>query len=634
MAKKHEAVAETFRRIYSLEGVDECQRIIANVKEIFGRIGVKCQITSRIKGPISILNKYNSNTKYAEDWNSIKDLIGLMIVVDSNQDIDKILYYVNEEFADLQNPNSELLYRDYRKENYRSKNGMKDDSAGLFDPPSPKGYQIHNGYKNVRINLMDLGYPIEIQLKTKEQYIAHEATHDPVYKSPRLKTKEDETMIAGALFPYFEACAHLELHKHEMSDKQIARCREDIMSIFKRNEPLFNQFSEVFNDACQIYAVYMFILKNQKNIYAEQTLNGSVLNMKLLESEILRIFHYKEKELSRQDPSLSKNDRFVRTITTISNMTYSDFATLRDQIAGNHRMENCAIIGLFDLISKEEIDLIHNFSESFRNVQVAIYDDELAELIYGQPPMFTFEERKKTVEALKGVSNIIKVGVSGQVEFTKSIAPMMIEDAVPKKYKIGYLPGVFDMLHPGHREYIEKVCAVCEKVIIGAKSDEYVINRKGKTPVLSEELRLPVLKSIRGVEDVVLTDYDIALPKEVREIMLAEARRGGKCAIFAGSDWFLKPEKKGLESSEELQALVGASSFSELHIPDLLEQYQAGNLEVPTIHPNVFVTCIPRDDGKKPKEKKEEKSSTSYRQKGIYSRDNIVKKNEVITMGE
>ena len=61
MAKKQEAVAETFRRIYSLEGVDECQRIIANVKEIFGRIGVKCQITSRIKGPISILNKYNSN---------------------------------------------------------------------------------------------------------------------------------------------------------------------------------------------------------------------------------------------------------------------------------------------------------------------------------------------------------------------------------------------------------------------------------------------------------------------------------------------------------------------------------------------------------------------------------------------
>ena len=55
---------------------------------------------------------------------------------------------------------------------------------------------------------------------------------------------------------------------------------------------------------------------------------------------------------------------------------------------------------------------------------------------------------------------------------------------------------------------------------------------------------------------------------------------------------------------------------------------------MPTIHNNVFVTCIPRDDGKKPKEKKEEKSSTSYRQKGLYSRDNIVKKNEVITMGE
>ncbi len=631
--KNKEVIARIFRKIYSPDGRAECERIVANIKEIFERMGIPCQITSRIKAPISILKKYNSHPKYTEEWNKIKDLIGLMIVVDSNRDIDEILYYVNEELAGMKNPNSEQLYRDYRLENYRAKNGFEDDTGGLFDPPSPKGYQTHNGYKNVRINLMDMGYPIEIQLKTQEQYIAHEATHDPVYKSPRLKSKEEETEIAGALFPYFEACAHLELHKHEMTENQIKRCKADINAIYARNESIFQNYPEVFSDACQIYAVYMFILKNQSSIEADHVLNSSIVNNKLLESEILRVFHYKEKELARQDPSLSTDSRFVRTISSVMNMTYPEFCQIRDSIIGSHRISNCAIIGLFDLITEEEVGLIQSFNGSFRNVQVAIYDDELAELIYGIRPMFNFEERKRTVQNLKGVSNITKVGVSGQVELARSIAPMLIDEPPKKKYKIGFLPGVFDMLHPGHREYIEQVCAQCEKVIIGAKSDEYVINRKAKRPVLGETRRLPVLKSIRGIEDVVLTDYDIALPKEVREVMLVEARRGEKCAIFAGSDWFLKPEKKGFESSEELKALTGVSSFAQLGIPDLQEKYYNGELEIPTIHENIFITCLPRSKSKTNNPEKH-RSSTTYREAGIYSRDNIARLNEIITLGE
>lgn len=621
-------VVETFEKLYSPEGLENCERIIANVKAIFEKVGVKSTITSRIKGPTSILKKLQTEDKYLQKWNNIKDLLGLMIVVESNQDIDKLIYIAQEELSEIKNPNSELLSRDYRKENYRNKNGMDDDSAGLYEEPSHKGYQIHNGYKNVRINLMIDDYPIEIQLKTKEQYIAHEATHDPVYKSPRLKDKNDETKIAGGLFPYFEASAHLELHKHEMTERQIKHCREDIASIFKRNEDLFNQYPEVFNDACRVYAVYMFILKNQDKIYAEQTLNGALLNMKLLESEILRIFNYKQAEVFKQDRALSKNEAFVKTINNVSNMSFEEFVSLRESLAGNHRMEKCVLIGPFNLVDKAEVEKIQSFCDSFRTVQLAIYDDELYKLIYGEPPMFSFDERKRNFEMLKGVSDVIKVGVSGKVEFSKDVAPMIIDEAQPKKYKYGYVTGVFDIFDDEHRKYLEEVIALCDKVIIGVKSDDFILNR-GKTSVTPESQRVPVIESIRGIDNVVLTEYDIGMPKQVREVLLKEAQNGEKCAIFAGHQWFAKNDRRRLENSEELHALIGFDNFRQVPVKDLEELYKSGDMEIPTIYDNVVVACLPRDE--KAIESKRKKTAI-YRKNAKFERDNL--KYEVITMGE
>ncbi len=630
---KDKVLREAFNRIYGKEGQDKCEAIIADIKDIFGTIGVKCNITSRVKAPISILNKYNSAPKYANSWNSIKDLIGLMVVVDSNHDIDSILYYINEEFSDKKNPNSELLYRDYRMENYRNKNGMKDDRDGIVDLPSPKGYQVNNGYKNVRINLMIDGYPIEIQVKTKEQHIAHEATHDPVYKSPRLTEKDDQTRIAGGLFPYFEACAHLDLYEQEMTPKQKSRCREDIIAIYTRNQELFQEFADVFNDACKVYSAHMFILKNQDKIYQELVLRDDSFNKKLLESEILRIFHYKEKELATTTPALSKSERFVRTIKDVTNMKYEEFVALREKIAGNHRMENCAIIGQFEIMGKDEINIIKNFSESFRNIQVAIYDDELSELIYGEPPRFSYEDRKRTIESLQGVSNVTKVGVKGNVKLESSIAPMIIEEEAPKQYKIGYLPGVFDILH-GQLDSIENVSKICENVIIGAKSDEYIINRKNRLPEVSEEDKIPVLRSIRGIDAVVVTDYDVALPKEVREDILNATKSGEKCAIFVDADWLLSSESKGLESSEELKALLGEVNAKQLSAQ--IEMFRkGGTLEIATKIPNLYLTCLPNTLNKEKRNVVAKKTATAY------SENQVVDKNaknkavyEVIALGE
>ena len=92
-------VVETFEKLYSPEGLENCERIIANVKAIFEKVGVKSTITSRIKGPTSILKKLQTEDKYLQKWNNIKDLLGLMIVVESNQDIDKLIYIAQEELS-------------------------------------------------------------------------------------------------------------------------------------------------------------------------------------------------------------------------------------------------------------------------------------------------------------------------------------------------------------------------------------------------------------------------------------------------------------------------------------------------------------------------------------------------------
>ena len=70
-------------------------------------------------------------------------------------------------------------------------------------------------------------YPIEIQIKTKEQYVAHEATHDPVYKSPTESSEEVRQEISDKLFPYFETYAHMMFHFDSMSEREVDNWKYD-----------------------------------------------------------------------------------------------------------------------------------------------------------------------------------------------------------------------------------------------------------------------------------------------------------------------------------------------------------------------------------------------------------------------
>lgn len=80
--------------------------------------------------------------------------------------------------------------------------------------------------------------------------------------------------------------------------------------------------------------------------------------------------------------------------------------------------------------------------------------------------------------------------------------------------KIVFTNGCFDILHPGHIEYLSKAADLGDVLIVGLNSDESVRRLKGENrPVNSETARALVLASLRFVTAVVLfgegTPYEL-----------------------------------------------------------------------------------------------------------------------------
>lgn len=621
--KDSEVLKEMFDKLYSKNNREYISHIIAKLKsELENLKGVDAFVTARVKSPVSIIKKFNSEDKYHENWNSMKDLVGLMIVVEKNSDVDDVIFYLEEKYSQFKNPNSKKLYKDYRKIDIRLDHSKDSTTSNIeYDPPTDKGYQTSDGYKNVRVNLMIGDYPIEIQIKTKEQYVAHEATHDPVYKAPSLENEDIRQMISDKLFPYFETSAHLIFHESEMSDREKKDWRNDVKKILNRNANTYQEYSDIYEDAYKVYALYIFMTNNMKDIYKSSLFNNSPLDLKLLEIEVQRVFHFIEKSLSVKYPSLTTGQVFNKTVNNIANMTYQEFSDIRKKIAGDYRCAKCIVSGVYDLLRAKDVELIKRLSESFREVEVAVYDDELATIYSGKPPMFKLEDRQAALKLVKGVSTIKTMGANGKIQKENELPFMLynpfIEETVPvnfvprekqallknhtkeelkdsqidlheKVFHTGYLPGVFDMLHPGHIEYINQVCKLCERVYIGSKTDQYVQTIKHKDPVLNADERQTILKSLRGIEDVVFTEFDIMPPENILNIMNKASMSGNSCAIFMGSDWMEKAEEKESRSIAEYEHLV--------------EKY-----------PNIHLVSVPRGNSGR--------SSTGFKQRGTESKD-------------
>ena len=108
--------------------------------------------------------------------------------------------------------------------------------------------------------------------------------------------------------------------------------------------------------------------------------------------------------------------------------------------------------------------------------------------------------------------------------------------------KIGYLPGVFDLLHHGHINIINKTIEACDVTVIGIHTDEFVTQYK-RRPTQTENERLEAVKSYFGSKIYAL---EIVGSNHFEVI-----KKHGITHIFHGTDWELTSYKKQIRYYED-----------------------------------------------------------------------------------
>lgn len=84
---------------------------------------------------------------------------------------------------------------------------------------------------------------------------------------------------------------------------------------------------------------------------------------------------------------------------------------------------------------------------------------------------------------------------------------MEIQENIKKVYKIGYVPGVYDLFHIGHLNLIKRCKEKCEYLIVGVLTDELVEFYKQKKPYIPYSERAEIIAALRYVDRVVPVDF-------------------------------------------------------------------------------------------------------------------------------
>jgi len=121
----------------------------------------------------------------------------------------------------------------------------------------------------------------------------------------------------------------------------------------------------------------------------------------------------------------------------------------------------------------------------------------------------------------------------------------------PKKYKVGYISGVFDLFHVGHLNMFKRAKEQCEYLIVGVVTDEGVRKNKKVEPFIPFEERIEMVRSCRYVDEAVEIPTNYANMKDAYRLHQFDV-------LFSGSDY------------ENDQAWLMGKAFLEKHGADLV----------------------------------------------------------------
>lgn len=141
----------------------------------------------------------------------------------------------------------------------------------------------------------------------------------------------------------------------------------------------------------------------------------------------------------------------------------------------------------------------------------------------------------------------------------------LVEILKSNQQKIVFTNGCFDLLHPGHIDYLRKAKSLGDALFVGLNSDTSIKNLKGpKRPINNISDRVIMLSALESIDFVVVFDDEtpINLIRQIKPDILV---KGGDYSIdtIVGADFVIDyggivdiiPFKEGYSSTQLIQKI-------------------------------------------------------------------------------
>ncbi len=159
-----------------------------------------------------------------------------------------------------------------------------------------------------------------------------------------------------------------------------------------------------------------------------------------------------------------------------------------------------------------------------------------------------------------------------------------LEDFRATGKRIVLTQGVYDLIHIGHAQYLEKARSFGDILVVGVDSDALTRKRKGEgRPIVPQHERINMLLHLRHVDIVALRDIDQELETLIRTIqpdvyIASESTKDftvdEELASYCGAVHTLPPQSTTSTTARVRQvSMIGADQLADelsKHIPEVV----------------------------------------------------------------